>query len=179
MKRKKKTAEDKLQSAIDAAWRLVETCGLHRDTFDKASLDAINDALWLIASGAPVAEVVEAMNNTTDCGKRSLAELRAVEEKAMDQQSEAMSGKKLASAHLAAVLARMDVGALLAELYATMAAETDIEMAKLIFLGVLQLHQGAELNPRYQEIKRGAIEKMGDKEWLKRDAHHTLTLLGD
>ena len=40
MKKPKKT--DDLQAAIQAAWRLVETEGLKKEAFDRASTDCVN-----------------------------------------------------------------------------------------------------------------------------------------
>lgn len=148
MKRK-----NELQASVDAAWRLVETAGLHKRAFDKASLECIQDALWLIANGFPIKTIIATMNRHPKAGQRQLARLRKQREKNAD----AAADRKLRAAHLAGVLSRIDLGALLGELGAV-AISDDTDRAKRVFLAALRIWLVAD--QRGPELVRSSVRDL-------------------
>ena len=161
--RKPKSAPaDDLQPAVDAAWQLVETAGLSEAAFDHASIVCIRDALWLIAHGTPVAQVVQAMNEQPYAGRnilRAWRRRRTAELKALDKQARRQTRLALSSADLAALLARMNVGALLAELHALLLTEESQDKVRRLFVGVLRLHQAVR-ESRYPDAARSALRDL-------------------
>jgi hypothetical protein len=130
-----------MQAAIDAAWRLVRECGLEKSAFDSASVDCIKDALWLIGRGVPAAEVIEIMNTEAYAGQETLRSLRAKKALELRRSFDANwnPGKSLAAAHLAALLGKLDVWALIGEVKACLLTEKDPQRIKLVFLEILRL----------------------------------------
>jgi hypothetical protein len=148
MKRK-----NELQAAVDTAWRLVETAGLHKRAFDEASLECIQDALWLIANGFPIKTIIATMNRHPKAGQRQLASLRKQREK----NAESAAERKLNAAHLASVLSRIDLGALLGELGAV-AISDDTDRAKRVFLAALRIWLVADR--RGPELMRSTLREL-------------------
>lgn len=164
---KEKTSNE-FQSAVDAAWRLVETCGLKKSAFNGASLRCIKDALWLIAQGVPVKQVITTMNEEAYAGEKQLRTLRQRKEREIrDRVERAHKNIKperaLAAADVAAVLARLDLHALLAELHAFLLTETSEEKVKLVFLEILRLHLALKRG-RHPRVKRLALALLSQEE---------------
>jgi hypothetical protein len=129
-----------LDAAVEAAWRLVESCGLSKKAFNAASLATLTNALWLISKGVPAAAVVRAMNANPYAGKRELVRMRRRKERELRETlNRAHSPKKLQfvlrAAELAALLARLDLGALIAELCAWVETESE-PLARQIHLAM-------------------------------------------
>ena len=146
-----------LQAAVDAAWRLVETNGLRKEAFDAATLDAIQDALWLLANGFPVKEVVATMNKGPKGGARQLAAIRKKRETCADEAVE----RKLCAAHLATVLSKLDLGALLGELGAVALCD-DVTRAKRVFLAALRVWLIAD--KRGPELMKATVQDLKPSE---------------
>ena len=102
---------------VAAAWSLVRHHGLKEKAFDKASASAIHDALWLISRGAGVAEIVRTMNTEHDQGERILRARRATLEHTIRAHGK-NTAAAMNAATLAALLSRLDLGAMLAEIMA-------------------------------------------------------------
>src|SRR6266498_2738807 len=112
MKKPKKA--DDLQAAIQAAWRLVETEGLRKEAFDRASTDCVKDALWLIANGESIRSVIATMNEGAQAGAAELRAMRLGKEAEIARSVNAAHpargvDRALAAADLASLLARLDI----------------------------------------------------------------------
>ena len=167
MKKPRKPPED-LQAAIQAAWRLVETEGLKKEAFDRASTECVKDALWLIANGEPIRAVIATMNEAAQAGAAELRAMRLRKEGELTRSVNAAHpprgvDRALAAADLASLLARLDLQSMLAELSAFLLTEDNGDRVKLAFLEILRLH-GALRRGKHPNAKRAAINLMKPRE---------------